>query len=611
MLFCKNKKLATLFLVFFWIYSMTMNMPIFLDLAQAQDFSPPADFSPPGNSWVPPDAGMPASPSDFGTMGPGGPAMGDMMGPGMPGPMGPGTVGPGTMGPGMMGPGMTGPGMPPSADSGWITDAGGNWTPPADWTPPVGWTPPSGWQPGQPISAQNAPWNQTGMMAPGGIPIMNMPADMTGFFGPGGPAMGDLTGQSGVIGTGAMPPAGMTGVFGGSAGFFAGGVMGMPAAQQGQQGPVIAITPPPEGSGWTMDVSGNWTPPSDWTPPLAWEAPEGWQPGQPITLEQAPWNTVAARRGETASSTGGFIPGTLIKVPEGKTLDETINNFDPTALGVSLPSFMTATDFQKIMKGEVAADNMTQEMLKALNPGKFGPMSDPYIMARTSGLNMDEMGNFFVQASEGAPGNPFIVQAKALADEGKYQEALAVLNDPTAPFNQFPDALIHTWKASIAASSGVNNDAVQNMEKALALAPFDDKLYQKVGEIYKQAGVTGPQVFVNGVKPEFDVKPFVESGRTLVPFRALAETMGADVGYDAASKTVTVTRDTKVINMVIGSNTATVNGNAVTLDVPAQIVDGRTVIPLRFVGESLDADVGYNSETQLIKILPKTAPAVN
>jgi hypothetical protein len=337
-------------------------------------------------------------------------------------------------------------------------------------------------------------------------------------------------------------------------------------------------------------------------PPIGWIPPADWQAGQQISDNDAPWNQLPVGN--------AFIPGTLIRMSADMTLDQVLANFDPNAHGLTLPSFLTPEDFQKIMKGEATVDNMTQEMLKALNPGKFGPMSDPYIMARSSGLTMDEMGNFFVQASEGAPGNPFIVRAKTLADEGKFGEALEALNDPAAPFNQFPDALIRTWKASLAAQSGGSVVAVQNIEKALALAPFDNQLYQKAGEIYRQAGINGPQVFVNGVKPDFDVQPFVESGRTLVPFRALAETMGASVSWDDTTRTVTVLKGENEIKMVIGSSTATVNGNPHILDVQPKVVNGRTVIPLRFVGESLNATVGYDSATEIVKILPKVTTAV-
>jgi len=594
----KGKNFSVILFAIFWLFSITTFMSTITNPVLAEDFSvPDGGFTDPGTSWVPPDAGMPADPSDTGMMGPGGPAMGDMMGPGM------------------MGPGMTGPGMPPPEGSGWISDANGNWTPPADWTPPVGWTPPTGWQPGQSIPATAAPWSQFGPNAPGQMMMMTMPEGYQGLFGPGGPAIGDLQGISGVGSTGSIPAGMSTGIFGGSSGFFSGGIMSM----TGATGTGIGMTgfsgqgiPPATDSGWTQGTDGSWTPPSSWTPPVGWTPPTGWQAGQPITEKDAPWNQIPAGiTGTMPGNQSGYIPGTLVRLPSGTSLEQAMTNFDPNALGITLPSFMLPADFQRIMNGQATVDNMTQEMIKALNPGKFGPMSDPYIMSRNSGLSMDEMGNFFVQASTGAPGNPYIVKAKSLADEGKYDEALEALNDPNAPFNQFPDAMIHTWKAALAANAGVTSNAVQDIEKALALAPFDEKFYQQAGEIYKQAGITGPQVFVNGVKPEFDVKPFVDSGRTLVPFRALAETMGAEVNWDAETKTVTVLKGDKEINMVIGSNAATVNGSPVTLDVPPKVVDGRTVIPLRFVGESLDSEVGYNGDTKIIKILPRAVTTGN
>lgn len=607
----KNRRMRDYQLLFiiFCVFSFTLVLPT--------AYYPALAMMGPGGGGTPDGGGAPSgpgggSPGGDGMMGPGGPAMGDMggsPGSGMMGPggemMGPAGGSPGTGGM-MPGGGMTGP----SADSGWSQGTDGSWTPPAGWTPPVGWTPPAEWQSGQPISSNNVPWNTVGMGGTGQIPMMTMPTGgngLQGLFGPGGPAIGDLQGVSGGMPGVGAPPQGMNGIFGDSGNIFNGGIMGMSGAPQGKQGPVIAITPPPENSGWTQGDDGRWTPPSDWTPPAAWSAPEGWQSGQPITLEQAPWNTLAAKSGKTESSAGGFIPGTLVKLPENMTLDQAMNNFDPTALGINLPSFMSASDFQKIMNGQVTVDSTTQDMIKALNPGKFGPMSDPYIMSRSSGLQMDEMGNFFVQASQGAPGNPFIVKAKELADQGKYGDALAALDDPNAPFNQFPDALIHTWKAELAANAGVVTNALQDIDKALALAPLEDKLYDKAGKYYQQAGQTEkPHVFVNGVKPDFDVEPFIQSGRTMVPFRSLAETMGAEVQYDGDARLVTMTKGGKDVKMTIGSNMATVNGNLVELDVPAQIVNGRTVIPLRFVSENLDSKVNYNSETKLVKILPVT-----
>ena len=305
------------------------------------------------------------------------------------------------------------------------------------------------------------------------------------------------------------------------------------------------------------------------------------------------------------SSGSPFIPGTLIKMPAGMTVESVMSQFDPTSLGINLPSHVGPESFSKVMQGEMSLDVQTQDMVKALNPGKFGPMIDPYAMSRSMGLGMDNMGNFLLEASEGRPGNPYIARAKALENEGKFQEAAEILKDPNAPFAQYPDALVHAYRADLEAKAGNAQTALNHIQGALALAPTNDNLYLKAGEMFKEAGVSGPKVFVNGVMPEFDVKPKIESGRTLVPFRSLAETMGASVTWNPDNKAVTMVKGDKTVQMTIGSKIASVNGNEIELDVPPKIEDGRTLVPLRFVGEGLDADVSYEPSNQIIKVLPK------
>lgn len=111
-----------------------------------------------------------------------------------------------------------------------------------------------------------------------------------------------------------------------------------------------------------------------------------------------------------------------------------------------------------------------------------------------------------------------------------------------------------------------------------------------------------PTVTVDGQTLAFDVPPAVEQGRTLVPLRAIFEALGADVAWDSATQTVTGTRGATTVRLTIGSTTAYVSGQAVTLDVPGKIVDGRTLVPLRFVGEGLGADVVYDGATGRITI---------
>ena len=109
-------------------------------------------------------------------------------------------------------------------------------------------------------------------------------------------------------------------------------------------------------------------------------------------------------------------------------------------------------------------------------------------------------------------------------------------------------------------------------------------------------------VKLNDSNIEFDQAPIVESGRTLVPFRAILEAMNVDVDWDADTKTITCTKGDKVIKLTIGENEMFINDKEVALDVPAKIVNGRTLLPLRAISENLDAEVKWDSETKTIDI---------
>jgi len=102
---------------------------------------------------------------------------------------------------------------------------------------------------------------------------------------------------------------------------------------------------------------------------------------------------------------------------------------------------------------------------------------------------------------------------------------------------------------------------------------------------------------------ELESAPFVnESDRTMVPVRVISETFGAAVGWDDPTQTVTVTSGETVLKLVIGSNTADLNGEQVTMDSAPVLVNGRTFVPLRFIGESLGFNINYCSVTEQIII---------
>ncbi len=78
--------------------------------------------------------------------------------------------------------------------------------------------------------------------------------------------------------------------------------------------------------------------------------------------------------------------------------------------------------------------------------------------------------------------------------------------------------------------------------------------------------------------------------------------MGARVNYDAKNQKVNIVNGGINVNLQINKNSAVVNGKNVKMDVPATVVNGRTMVPLRFVSESLGAKVNYDSQSETITV---------
>ncbi len=115
--------------------------------------------------------------------------------------------------------------------------------------------------------------------------------------------------------------------------------------------------------------------------------------------------------------------------------------------------------------------------------------------------------------------------------------------------------------------------------------------------------VTQTIVTIDGKTLQSDVAPIIIEGRTLVPLRAIFEALGAEVEWDNSSRTVTGRKDTTTIVLPIGSRSPTINGTPVQLDVPGTIVSGRTMVPARFIAESLGASVDWVEETRTVVII--------
>lgn len=108
---------------------------------------------------------------------------------------------------------------------------------------------------------------------------------------------------------------------------------------------------------------------------------------------------------------------------------------------------------------------------------------------------------------------------------------------------------------------------------------------------------------IDNVPVEADISPQIIDGRTMVPVRAIFEALGADVKWDKDTKTITGNKGNTNVIMTIESNTAIVNGKEVTMDCAPVIIEGRTLVPARYAAEFLGCEVEWNSTEKTVNIV--------
>lgn len=107
---------------------------------------------------------------------------------------------------------------------------------------------------------------------------------------------------------------------------------------------------------------------------------------------------------------------------------------------------------------------------------------------------------------------------------------------------------------------------------------------------------------LNGQRLNFDQPPVMQQGRIMVPLRGIFESLGADVIYEPAQRRIKATDSQRTVELTLGQKQAFVDGRQVYLDVPADTLEGRTMVPLRFVSEALGADVKWLSAGRIVAI---------
>lgn len=154
----------------------------------------------------------------------------------------------------------------------------------------------------------------------------------------------------------------------------------------------------------------------------------------------------------------------------------------------------------------------------------------------------------------------------------------------------------NTWYFTTEAKSGAGVNTLHNMVYYPPFSQETESIQYWIGQKYTQ---------VDNIGYPLDTIPFIENGRSMVPFRALGNSLGATVDWVDATKTVIYNKENLLIEVLINSNQVRVNGETITLDQGAILANGRSYVPTRFISEQLGADVDWIPEKQEVYIKVK------
>jgi N-acetylmuramoyl-L-alanine amidase len=139
--------------------------------------------------------------------------------------------------------------------------------------------------------------------------------------------------------------------------------------------------------------------------------------------------------------------------------------------------------------------------------------------------------------------------------------------------------------------------------KAVALACF--LLILSLFSVIQARAAPAVNVTVEGQPLVMPVPPVIVQDRTLVGVRSVGEAVGGTVTWNQERRQATVTRGSDSVVLTIGKREAMVNGRSTLMEVPAQLVQERTMVPLRFIAEALGCTVEWNQATRTVNIVRK------
>jgi uncharacterized protein YkwD len=126
--------------------------------------------------------------------------------------------------------------------------------------------------------------------------------------------------------------------------------------------------------------------------------------------------------------------------------------------------------------------------------------------------------------------------------------------------------------------------------------------YPSSAEVARATGAKEIKIIMNGKQKVYDQPPFSENGRVLVPLRGVLENLGAKITFNSQLQMITAVKEGRTVMLFIGKNIAFIDGVQVSLDQPPLSKQGRVFVPLRFVGESFQANVVWQGKQNAVVI---------
>lgn len=196
-----------------------------------------------------------------------------------------------------------------------------------------------------------------------------------------------------------------------------------------------------------------------------------------------------------------------------------------------------------------------------------------------------------------------------MTEGGAFSEIAGVAKNTTSfiDTNLNPET---TYFYRLLAYNSIGESAFSNTAstKTDALVPEDEVEEEAAKPIVMKFFIDNSDYYVDDLIKTTDTAPIISESRTVLPIRYVVEPLGGDVNWDASDKRVDISMGGKVINLWIGNNVASINGTMVFIDPnnvnvkPIIIPPGRTMLPLRFIAESLGAGVEWDAPTKQITI---------